>query len=61
VGCRAVYTYAHKNESESYGLSEGTNDLCVEYFDDPSTTHFLTYRSKENNGILQQVRLGCRV
>ena len=35
-------------------MTEANPDLSVEYFDDASLTHFLTYRGKENNGVLQQ-------
>jgi len=53
LGCRAYYVYAKKSE-ESFPMTESNPDLSVEYFDDNSLTHFLTYRGKENNGVLQQ-------
>ena len=53
LGCRAYYVYAKKSE-DSFPITEANPDLSVEYFDDNSLTHFLTYRGKENNGVLQQ-------
>jgi len=53
LGCRAYYVYAKKSE-DSFPTTEANPDLSVEYFDDTSLTHFLTYRGKENNGVLQQ-------
>ena len=48
---RAYYIYSKKSEEP---FSDQNQDLSIEYFDDASLAHFLTYRSKENNGILQQ-------
>ena len=49
---RAYYIYAKK--SDDVFTTDQNQDLSIEYFDDVSLAHFLTYRSKENNGILQQ-------
>ena len=53
AGCRAYYVYSKKSE-ESFPVGEKNSDLSVEYFDDDSLTNFLTYRGKENSGLLQQ-------
>eukprot|EP00961_Rhodomonas_salina_P143501 1930966-Rhodomonas_salina.7 len=53
MGCRAYYVYS-KKQDETFPMTEATSSLSVEYFDDSSLTHFLTYRGKENNGMLQQ-------
>jgi hypothetical protein len=53
VGCSAYYVYAKKSE-DSFPVTEANPNLSVEYFDNDSLTHFLTYRGKENNGVLQQ-------
>ncbi|KAJ1484536.1 hypothetical protein T484DRAFT_1746538 [Baffinella frigidus] len=52
-GCRAYYIYAKKHE-DAFPTADTGPDLSVEFFDDSSLSHFLTYRGKENNGILQQ-------
>ena len=49
---RAYYIYAKK--SDELFPSDTNQDLSIEFFDDVSLAHFLTYRSKENNGVLQQ-------
>ena len=48
---RAYYIY-QKRSDDLAQASDG--DLSVEYFDDQSLAYFLTYRSKEDNGIVQQ-------
>ncbi|EKX47421.1 hypothetical protein GUITHDRAFT_137587 [Guillardia theta CCMP2712] len=54
IPCRAYYIYSKRSEEGFAG--EGKTNLSIEYFDDSAVTHFLTYRGKENNGILQQVQ-----
>ena len=52
-GCRAYYIYSN-HPKDPVLSADPTVDLSVEFFDDASLAHFLTYRGKENNGIVQQ-------